>query len=209
MSTVNILVLYYSRTGATAEFARQVCRGVESVDGATAVLRSTPPVTADDEHPVRAVPDSGAPWVKHDDLRQCDGLLLGSPTRFGNMAAALKYFLDGAAAIWAEGALVGKPAGVFTGSSSLHGGQESTLLTMMVPLLHHGMVITGVPYTESALSETRSGGGPYGASHFTPHGTAVTFTDHEKRIAHALGARVAQLAIDLKDRRVSRARTAR
>ena len=209
MSTANILVLYYSRTGGTAELARHVCRGVESVDGATAVLRSTPPVTADDEHPVRTVPDSGAPWAKHDDLRQCDGLLLGSPTRFGNMAAALKYFLDGAAAIWAEGGLVGKPAGVFTGSSSLHGGQESTLLTMMVPLLHQGMLITGVPYTEPALGETRSGGGPYGASHFTPHGTPVAFTEHEKRIAHALGARVAQLAVDLKDRRVSRARTAR
>ena len=209
MSAARVLVLYYSRYGATAELARHICRGIESIDGAEAVLRSTPPVTADDQHPVRVVPDSGAPWATHDDLRQCDGLLLGSPTRFGNMAAALKHFLDGSASIWAEGALAGKPAGVFTGSSSMHGGQESTLLTMMIPLLHHGMVIAGVPYTEPALSETRSGGGPYGASQFTPHGNKPAFTDHEKRIAHALGARIAQLAVDLKDRRGSRARTAR
>lgn len=209
MSEARVLVLYYSRYGATAELARHVCRGVESVSGAAAVLRSTPAVTADNERPVREVPEAGAPWATHDDLRRCDGLLLGSPTRFGNMAAALKYFLDGSAAVWAEGSLVGKPAGVFTGSSSLHGGQESTLLTMMLPLLHHGMLIAGVPYTESALSETRSGGGPYGASQFTPHGTPMAFTEHEKRIAHALGARVAQLAVDLKDRRESRARTAR
>lgn len=209
MSDARILVLYYSRYGATAELARHVCRGVESVAGATAILRSAAPVTSDDEHPVRVVPDSGAPWATHDDLRNADGLLLGSPTRFGNMAAALKYFLDGSAAVWAEGALVGKPAGVFTGSSSLHGGQESTLLTMMLPLLHHGMLITGVPYTEPALSATRSGGGPYGASQFTPHGSTPTFTEHEKRIAHTLGARVAQIAVDLKDRRESRARTAR
>ncbi|NBU26117.1 MAG: NAD(P)H:quinone oxidoreductase, partial [Gammaproteobacteria bacterium] len=183
-----ILVVYYSRHGATAELARQVCRGIEGVAGARATLRTVPAVSAENERPVRAVPDEGAPFATLDDLRRCDGLLLGSPTRFGNMAAALKYFLDGTSALWADGSLAGKPAGVFGGSSSLHGGQESTLLSMMIPLLHHGMLITGVPYTETALSETRSGGGPYGASHFTPHGSAVAFTDHEKRIAQTLGA---------------------
>jgi NAD(P)H dehydrogenase (quinone) len=196
-----ILVVYYSRHGATAELARQVCRGVEGVAGARATLRTVPAVSAENERPVRAVPDEGAPFATLDDLRRCDGLLLGSPTRFGNMAAALKYFLDGSSALWADGSLAGKPAGVFGGSSSLHGGQESTLLTMMLPLLHHGMLLVGIPYSERALSETRRGGTPYGATQFTPHGSTPSLDEHERSLARAHGARVARAALALKGRR--------
>ena len=200
-TTVEVLVVFDSRYGATAELARHLCRGVESVDGVIATLRRVPAVSAESERPIVQVPDSGAPWVSHEDLRRCDGLLLGSPTRFGNMSAAMKHFLDGTSTLWAEGALSGKPAGVFGGSSSLHGGQESTLLTMLVPLLHHGMVIAGIPYSERALSETRSGGTPYGATHFTPHGQAVQLSEHERLLARAQGERVATLARALKIRR--------
>jgi len=209
VNPADILVIYYSRHGSTAELARQVCRGIETVEGAQSTLRSVPEVSAENARPLREVPASGAPFVTLDDLRRCDGLLLGSPTRFGNMAAPVKYFLDSTSALWAEGALIGKPAGVFTGSSSLHGGQESTLLSMTLPLLHHGMLLVGVPYSESALNTTRSGGTPYGASHFTPYGKATALTDEETALARAHGARLAQLALDLKDRRESRARTAR
>lgn len=202
---VEILVLFYSTHGATAALARQICRGVESVAGATARLRSVPAVSAANERPVVSVPADGAVYASHDDLAACDGLLLGSPTRFGNMAAALKYFLDGSSALWASGALAGKPAGVFTGSSSLHGGQETTLLSMMLPLLHHGMILVGVPYSENALSQTRSGGTPYGASHFTPYGQAVSLTEHEESIARAQGRRVAEVALALKARRAPHA----
>jgi len=200
---VTILVVFDSRHGATAELARQVCRGVESVPEAAALLRRVPGVSSEAERPVVPVPDSGAPWVTLDELRRCDGLLLGSPTRFGNMSAPMKHFIDSTSTLWAEGALSGKPAGVFGGSSSLHGGQESTLLTMMVPLLHHGMLIAGVPYSERALSETRSGGTPYGATHFTPHGQSSSLSEHEKTIARAQGARIASLAVQLKARRGS------
>ncbi|MFM7627108.1 MAG: NAD(P)H:quinone oxidoreductase [Gammaproteobacteria bacterium] len=196
-----ILVVYHSRHGATAELARQICRGIESVDGARATLRTVPGVSAENERPVRAVPDEGAPFATLDELRRCDGLLIGSPTRFGNMAAALKYFLDGTSALWADGSLAGKPAGVFGGSSSLHGGQESTLLTMMLPLLHHGMLLVGIPYSERALSETRRGGTPYGATQFTPHGSTPSLDEHERTLARAHGARVARAAIALKARR--------
>lgn len=209
MSSAEILVVYHSRHGSTAELARQVCRGIESIEGAMATLRSVPDLSAENERAVRAVPDAGAPFVSLEDLRRCDGLLIGSPTRFGNMAAAVKYFLDSTSALWAEGSLIGKPAGAFTGSSSLHGGQESTLLTMLLPLLHHGMVIVGIPYSESALSSTRSGGTPYGASHFTPYGKPTALSAEEIALARAHGARVAELALDLKSRRESRARTAR
>jgi NAD(P)H dehydrogenase (quinone) len=209
MSDVNVLVIYHSRHGATAELARQICRGIESVAGAMATLRSLPVVSAENERPVQQVPEAGAPWATLDDLRRCDGLLLGSPTRFGNMAAPVKYFLDSTSALWADGSLIGKPAGVFTGSSSLHGGQESTLLSMMVPLIHHGMLIVGIPFAEQALSSTRSGGTPYGASHFTPYGNAVALTEEEKTLARAHGARVAETAIALKTRREFHARTAR
>ena len=209
MSQTEILVVFHSRHGATAELARQVCRGVESIEGASATLRSLPDVSAENERPVVQVPAAGAPWASLADLRRCDGLLLGSPKRFGNMAAAVKHFLDSSSALWADGSLIGKPAGVFTGSSSLHGGQESTLLSMMVPLIHQGMLIVGIPYSEQALSSTRSGGTPYGASHFTPYGNTVALTEEEKSLARAHGARVAEVAIALKARRESRERTAR
>ncbi len=194
---VEILVLYYSRSGATAELARQVCRGVESVAGASARLRTVPPVTAESEGPPKAVPPSGAPYATLEDLRETHGLVLGSPTRFGNMAAPLKHFLDGTASLWLSGGLAGKPAGVFTSTQTLHGGQETTLLSMMLPLLHHGMYLVGLPYTERALSETRGGGTPYGASHVSGTQAAATLTDHEKALAQALGKRVADLAVRL------------
>lgn len=192
-----ILVLYYSRGGATAELARHVCRGVESVTGASARLRTVPPVAAASEAPPRAVPASGPPYATLDDLRETAGLLLGSPTRFGNMAAPLKYFLDGTSSLWLTGALAGKPAGVFTSTQTLHGGQETTLVSMMLPLLHHGMYLVGLPYTERALNETTSGGTPYGASHVGRSEQAPVLTEEEKSLAHALGRRVAQLAVQL------------
>jgi NAD(P)H dehydrogenase (quinone) len=194
---VEILVLYYSRSGATAELARQACRGVESVAGAQARLRTVPAVTAQSEEPAQPVPASGAPYASLADLRDTHGLLLGSPTRFGNMAAPLKYFLDGTASLWLSGALAGKPAGVFTSTQTLHGGQESTLLSMMLPLLHHGMYLVGLPYTERALSDTRGGGTPYGASHFGGEGGVPVLSDSERALAQALGRRVAALAAQL------------
>ena len=193
-----ILVLFYSRKGATAELARQVCRGVESVAGARARLRTVPAVAAVIEGPQPAVPAEGPPYATHDDLRECDGLVMGSPTRFGNMAAPLKFFLDGTSALWVSGALAGKPAGVFTSTQTIHGGQETTLLSMMMPLLHHGMVIVGIPYTEAALSTTRAGGSPYGASHFAGDDTQPRLTDDERTLAVLLGRRVAELAVKLR-----------
>ena len=159
-----ILVLYYSRRGSTAELARQVCRGIESVAGVTSKLRTVPAVSAENEGPAKLVPASGPPYASLEDLRQADGLVLGSPTRFGNMAAPLKYFIDGTGALWLKGTMAGKPAAVFTSTASMHGGQESTLLSMMLPLLHHGMLLVGVPYSEPELMSTRTGGTPYGAS---------------------------------------------
>jgi NAD(P)H dehydrogenase (quinone) len=195
-----ILVLYYSRSGATAELARQVCRGVESAGGASARLRTVPPVAAQSEAPVQPVPASGAPYASLEDLRDTHGLVLGSPTRFGNMAAPLKYFLDSTASLWLSGALAGKPAGVFTSTQTMHGGQETTLLSMMLPLLHHGMYLVGLPYTERALTETRSGGTPYGASHVSAADAAPLLTEAEKSLAQALGRRVALLAVQLSRR---------
>ena len=194
-SMIEILVLYYSRNGATAELARQACRGVESVAGATAKLRTVPPVSAENEQPVRLVPLTGAPYATLEDLRNAQGLLLGSPTRFGNMAAPLKYFLDSTSSLWVSGALAGKPAGVFTSTQTLHGGQEATLLSMMLPLLHHGMFLVGLPYTERALQQTLSGGTPYGASHFAGAGDEPALTEDERSLAQALGKRVASLAV--------------
>ncbi len=193
-----ILIVYYSRQGATAELARRAARGVESVQGCTATLRTVPAVRAESERPVKAVPDTGAPYATLDDLRRCDGLLLGSPTRFGNMAAPLKYFLDGTSSLWLDGSLSGKPAGVFSASQTLHGGQESTLLTMTIPLLHHGMLIVGLPFTERAVNQTRTGGGPYGATHVS--GLAAqpgVLSDDEITLAVALGKRVAEVAANL------------
>ncbi len=192
-----ILVLYYSRTGATAELARHTCRGIESVAGAAAKLRTVSPVSAESDGPARPVPTSGPPYVTLEDLRTADGLLLGSPTRFGNMAAPLKYFLDGTSGLWVSGALAGKPAGVFTSTQTQHGGQEATLLSMMLPLLHHGMVLVGLPYTEPALHRTRSGGTPYGASHVSGAETAALLSEEEQALAQALGRRVAALAVRL------------
>ncbi len=191
-----ILVLYYSRSGATAELARQVCRGVESVAGATARLRTVPAVSAESEA-AKPVPASGAPYATLDDLRDTHGLVLGSPTHFGNMAAPLKHFLDGTTALWLSGALAGKPAGVFTSTQTMHGGQETTLVSMMLPLLHHGMYLVGLPYTEPALNETRSGGTPYGASHVGAASECSALTEAEKTLAQALGRRVATLALQL------------
>ena len=195
-----ILVLFYSRKGSTAELARQVCRGVESISGAKARLRTVPQVTTVIEQPQPPVPNEGPPFATHDDLRECHGLVLGSPTRFGNMAAPMKHFLDGTSALWANGTLAGKPAGVFTSTQTMHGGQETTLLTMMLPLLHHGMVIVGLPYTEAALNDTRSGGSPYGASHVAnvaASATTVRLSDEERLLAVVLGKRVAELAVRL------------
>ncbi len=193
----DILVLYYSRGGATAELARQACRGVESVAGACARLRTVPPVSAESEGPAKPVPSSGAPYATLEDLRTSDGLLLGSPTRFGNMAAPLKYFLDGTGSLWLSGALAGKPAGVFTSTQTQHGGQESTLLSMMLPLLHHGMYLVGLPYTEPALQRTAGGGSPYGASHVAGSNDTVQLGPEERELARALGRRVASLAVRL------------
>lgn len=193
-----ILVLYYSRHGATAALARQVCRGVESVAGMSARLRTVPPVVTSVTSPEPAVPTDGPPYAVPEDLAECAGLVMGSPTRFGNMAAPLKHFLDGTSAQWLTGALVGKPAAVFTSSQTLHGGQESTLLTMLVPLLHHGALLVGLPYTEPAVGHTRTGGGPYGASHVASLAAAGGgLSAEEQQLARLLGARVAQVARQL------------
>jgi len=190
-----ILVVYYSRDGSTAELARQACRGIESVAGAVATLRTVPPVSSSSEAPAKPVPDQGPPYATLEDLRRADGLMLGSPTRFGNMAAPLKYFIDSTAALWLDCSLAGKPAAVFTASQSMHGGQESTLLSMMLPLLHHGMYLVGLPYSERGLNATRSGGTPYGASHVG--GVQQEISDDERVLAQALGRRVALLALTL------------
>lgn len=187
-----VLVLYYSRYGATAEMARQIARGVEST-GLEARLRSVPEVSADHEATAAPVPDSGAPYVSLDDLKDCCALALGSPTRFGNMAAAMKYFLDSTSPLWMSASLAGKPGGVFTSTSSMHGGQETTLMSMMLPLMHHGMLITGLPYTESELTETREGGTPYGPSHLAGTDSKLPLSEVEKKLCQAFGKRLATL----------------
>ena len=192
-----VLVLYYSRNGATESLAREVCNGVDAVDGMAARLRTVPPVSTVAEATEDAIPADGPPFASSADLDECAGLILGSPTRFGNMAAALKYFFDGTASEWLSGSLSGKPAGVFTSSGSLHGGQETTLLTMAVPLLHHGMLLVGVPYSETALSTTTTGGTPYGASHVTWNRDNDRLSDDEITVARALGRRVAEVAAKL------------
>ncbi len=189
-----ILVLYYSRQGSTAALARQVCRGVETVAGMQARLRTVPPLTVTTERPDPPVPNEGPPYATHEDLIQSCGLILGSPTRFGNMAAPLKFFLDGTGALWLSGALSNKPAAVFTSTQTLHGGQESTLLSMVLPLLHHGMYLVGLPYSEPGLTETRGGGSPYGASHVATVSGHGELSEAERDLARALGARVAALA---------------
>jgi len=189
-----ILVLYYSRSGHTAQLARLIARGVEEVPGMRARLRQVPPVAPVTEVAQPPEPEDGAPYVNKQDLLDCAGLALGSPTRFGNMAAPLKYFLDSTGAEWASGALVGKPAAVFTSTGTQHGGQESTLLSMALPLLHHGMLLLGLPFTEAALGATRSGGTPYGASHVSGARGENPISEHERELARALGRRLAETA---------------
>ncbi|WP_407296418.1 NAD(P)H:quinone oxidoreductase [Stutzerimonas zhaodongensis] len=200
MTAPYILVLYYSRNGATAEMARQIARGVEQA-GIEARLRTVPAVSAECEATAPTIPDQGAVYATLEDLKHCSGLALGSPTRFGNMAAPLKYFLDGTSGLWLTGELVGKPAGVFTSTSSLHGGQESTLLSMLLPLLHHGMLVLGLPYSESALIETRGGGTPYGPSHHAGADGKRLLDEDEISLCRALGQRLAQTAKRLENDR--------
>ena len=192
-----VLILYYSRYGATAGMARQIARGVEEVAGIEARLRTVPEVSATCEAVDPAIPDEGAPYATLDDLAHCAGLALGSPTRFGNMAAALKYFIDSTSTLWLSGAMIGKPAGVFTSTSSMHGGQETTLTSMMLPLLHHGMLLLGLPYSEPDLLHTSSGGTPYGPSHLAGKESKLPLSDEEKRLCRALGKRLASTAARL------------
>ena len=192
-----ILILYYSRHGATQDMARQIARGVESVRGVTARLRTVPEVSTVCEATEDSIPAEGDPYVSHDDLRSCAGLALGSPTRFGNMAAPLKYFIDSTTSVWLSGALSGKPAAVFTSTASMHGGQETTLVSMMLPLLHHGMLLVGIPYSEVDLMSTRSGGSPYGASHLAGGEGELSVNEEEARLAQAQGKRLAESALAL------------
>jgi NAD(P)H dehydrogenase (quinone) len=196
-----VLVLFYSRHGSTAALARQVARGVGTVPGAEAVLRTVPPVAPETRAAAPPVPAEGAPYATLEDLRACDALALGSPTRFGNMAAPLKYFLDSTSELWLDGALSGKPAGVFTSTSTQHGGQESTLLTMMLPLLHHGALVLGLPYTLQPLSDTRAGGTPYGPSHVATREAGDKLDENEQALARALGRRLALAGSALAARR--------
>ncbi len=195
--TPYILVLYYSRNGSTFEMAKQIARGIEQVTGIEARLRTVPAVSPVTESSEPIIPVNGALYCSADDVKNCAGLILGSPTRFGNMAAPLKYFLDGTSSHWLNGDLINKPAAVFTSTSTVHGGQETTLLSMMLPLLHQGMVIAGIPYSEAALSSTRTGGTPYGASHLASGDNASKLSEDEITLCQALGKRVATLALRL------------
>ena len=189
-----ILVLYYSRHGAVRQLAQYIARGIAEVEGMEARIRTVPPVSTTCEAVDKPIPDDGAPYVSLEDLRDCAGLALGSPTRFGNMAAPMKYFWDTTSALWLSGDLVNKPAAVFSSSASLHGGQETTLLSMMLPLLHHGMMIVGLPYTEAALSHTQTGGTPYGVTHVTGGNHEQPLSDDEKHLAKCQGSRLAHVA---------------
>ncbi len=193
----DILVLYYSAHGSVRGMAQLIARGIHQVPGASARLRTVPPVAPRTQQTEPPVPEEGAPYVELSDLEQCAGLALGSPTRFGNMAAPLKYFLDTTGALWAKGTLAGKPAAVFTSTASLHGGQETTLTSMMLPLLHHGMLITGLPYTLPEVTHTSSGGSPYGATHWAGANDDKPLTDEERTLCIALGKRLAETAMKL------------
>lgn len=193
-----ILVLYYSQGGSVKEMAQLIARGVESVKGIRARIRTVPKVSTNCEATESDIPNVGDPYVEHSDLEECVGLALGSPTRFGNMAAPMKYFLDSTVGQWLNGALINKPAAVFTSTGSMHGGNESTLLSMMLPLIHHGMLIVGLPYSEPALSSTQSGGTPYGASHVAGANNDKAITDEERKLCIALGKRLAETALKLK-----------
>ena len=192
-----VLILYYSRHGATAKMAKHIARGVGSVAGAEALLRTVPPVSEVCEAVTDSIPDQGAPYASLDDFKNCDALAMGSPGRFGNMAAPLKYFLEKTSALWLSGNMVGKPAGVFTSTSSMHGGQETTLTSMMLPLLHHGMLITGLPYTHTDLISTQQGGTPYGPSHVAGSDNSRALDETEQSLCFALGSRLAELSLKL------------
>ncbi|MES9846600.1 MAG: NAD(P)H:quinone oxidoreductase [Candidatus Sedimenticola sp. PURPLELP] len=192
-----ILILYYSRYGATAEMANQIARGVEEIPGIEARLRTVPAVSTVCEATEESIPEQGAPYATLEDLEQCAGLALGSPTRFGNMASPLKHFIDSTSPLWISGALMGKPAGVFTSTSSMHGGQETTLTSMMLPLLHHGMLISGLPYSETELLHTQTGGTPYGPSHLAGTDSKLPLSDDEKSLCRALGRRLAMISSKL------------
>lgn len=196
-ANINLLVLYYSRHGATRQLAELIAEGIESVPGATARLRTVPEVSAVCEATESDIPASGPPYVEHRDLEECAGLALGSPTRFGNMASAVKHFLDSSTSQWLSGALIGKPACVFTSTGSMHGGQESTLLSMMIPLMHHGMVMVGLPYSQPELMNTQTGGTPYGVTHFAKADGSAPISADEKKLALAQGKRLAEIAIKL------------
>jgi NAD(P)H dehydrogenase (quinone) len=198
---LSILVLYYSRHGATRKLAELIAQGIDSVPGVEARLRTVPPVSSVAEATAPGIPDQGSPYVELDDLRECAALALGSPTRFGNMAASMKYFLDGTATEWVNGSLSGKPAVVFASTGSLHGGQEATLLSMMIPLLHHGMMVMGLPYTHPELMNTASGGSPYGATHWAGVDGKRPVTEEERTLAIALGRRLAEAALKLQGNR--------
>jgi NAD(P)H dehydrogenase (quinone) len=193
----DILILYYSRYGSVAQMAQHIAHGVETVSGMHARIRTVPAVSTVCEAVEDDIPASGPPYATLDDLRECAGLALGSPTRFGNMAAALKYFWDGTSSLWLSGALIGKPAAVFTSTASLHGGQETTLISMLLPLLHHGMLMLGTPYSEPDLTTTRSGGTPYGPSHHAGPDSKLPISDEEKRLCQALGKRLAETSLKL------------
>lgn len=197
MSQPYILILYYSRTGRVAKLAQCVARGIEFVDGVEARIRTVPPVSTVCEATEATIPDEGAPYVTLDDLKDCSGLALGSPTRFGNMAAPLKYFIDSTSALWLSGSLANKPACVFSSSTSMHGGQETTLLSMMLPLFHHGMVLVGIPYTEEALNTTKKGGTPYGATHVALDAEKEGLSKEEMQLAKSLGTRLAHISLSL------------
>jgi len=193
----NILIIYYSRYGATKKMASYIARGVEEVNKVEAIVRTVPAVSPNTEATEESIPEEGAPYATIDELKNCDGLILGSPTRFGNMAAPLKYFLDGTSSLWMSGGLAGKPAGVFTSTASMHGGQETTLTSMMLPLMHHGMLMVGLPYTEKELVTTKSGGTPYGPSHTAGIESKEPLTDDEISLCKVLGKRVAGIALKL------------
>ncbi|OGV29587.1 MAG: NAD(P)H:quinone oxidoreductase, type IV [Legionellales bacterium RIFCSPHIGHO2_12_FULL_35_11] len=194
-----ILVLYYSKTGSVSNLAKHIARGVEHVNGIEARLRTVPSVSSNCEKTENEIPDTGAPYASYDDLKNCAGLALGSPTRFGNMSAPLKYFLDGTSELWINGSLVGKPACVFSSSASMHGGQETTLYSMMLPLLHHGMLILGLPFTEPDLSTTKTGGTPYGITHVAGINNDTNLSDSELNLAKKLGIRLAETTLKLQN----------
>ena len=192
-----ILVLYFSRHGSVASLAKAISHGVESIDGCSARIRTVPAVSANTEATEDSIPHSGPPYASASDLEECDGIIIGSPAYFGSMAAPLKYFLDQTTPQWLTGALVNKPAAAFTSSSSFHGGQETALFSMLVPLIHHGAILVGIPYTEENLNTTLTGGTPYGASHVSGQDSKMPFTDDEKKLCHAMGKRVATIATKL------------